>query len=240
MSNLPMKRNPLRAMIACGFLLCGTTMTCAHAQDTLLLSGGEVADAAYYSYVGAIVPFGSHDGSHRWFQRYWLDAFGYEYDGAPGRVQADACGVEAALGYGGSNAAGWWNASLGLRYTDTRLSPDDRSASGRGSQLGGKLQLEAEGQIAPAWRLGGIASYSNEQNGYWVRARLLHGASPTRAFGFEALANGNDEADATAVGLVTTLQPAQGSRWSIGLKAGYRFQDNADGPYGGVEVGYAF
>ena len=211
----------------------------ARAQQDLLLSGGEIADTAYYSYVGAIIPFGRHDGGRGWFQRYWLDAFGYQYDGAPGRVQADVVGGEAALGYGGSDARGWWNVSAGVRYTDTNLSPDDPTAHARGSQLGGKLQFEGEGQLGVAWRLGGIASYTSEQNGYWARVRLLHGPY-TRAFGIEALANGNQEADATAVGLVTTFQPGNASKWSIGLKAGYRFQQDANGAYGGIELGYAF
>ena len=67
----------------------------------------------------------------------------------------------------------------------------------------------------------------------------MHGASPTRGFGFEALANGNDEADATAIGLVKTFEPGA-SGFSVGLKAGYRFQDDADGAYGGLELGYSF
>jgi hypothetical protein len=68
----------------------------------------------------------------------------------------------------------------------------------------------------------------------------MHGATPARACGLEAVASGNDEADSTAVGLVTTFRPNAGSRWTIGLKAGYRFQDDADGVYGGVELGYGF
>lgn len=219
--------------------LFAAVMPTAQAQQDLFLSGGEIADTAYYSYVGAIIPFGHHDGGRGWFQRYWLDAFGYEYDGAPGRVHADVIGGEAALGYGGSDARGWWNLSAGLRYTDTHLSPDDPSAHARGSQVGGKLQLEGEAQVGDAWRLGGIASYTSEQNGYWARVRLMRGPY-TRAFGIEALANGNQEADATAVGFVTTFQPGNASKWSIGLKAGYRFQQDADGAYGGIELGYAF
>jgi hypothetical protein len=210
-----------------------------HGADRLLLAGGEVADAAYYSYLGTVLPLGERSDGRGWMQRYWLDAFGYEYDGAPGRVQADAYGLEAALGYGGSNQRGWWGAWLGLRYTDTDLDPDDPGASARGSQLGGKLQLEAEGKLAESWRLGGLASWSNEQNGYWARARLMHAATPVHSFGVEAVASGNDEADATAAGLVAAFQPAQ-SRWSMTLKAGYRFQDEDDGPYGGVELGYRF
>jgi hypothetical protein len=212
----------------------------ARAADRLLLVGGEIADAAYYGYAGAVLPLGAREQGRGWFQRYWLDAFGYEYDGGPGRVQADAYGLEAALGYGGSDARGWWGVSIGLRYTDTSLEPDDVAASARGSQLGGKLQVEAEGEVADEWRVGAIASYSNEQDGYWLRTRLAHGPSSVRAVGLEAIANGNDEADAVAIGGFTTFQPGDTHTWTIGLKAGFRFQDDADGAYAGIELGRAF
>ena len=231
---------PVRALIV-GALAVGPLLACprAGAAERLLLVGAEAADAAYYSYVGAIVPFGTREDGRGWYQRYWVDAFGYEYDGGPGRVEADAYGVEAALGYGGSSALGWWSVSAGLRHTDTQLEPDDRRANARGSQLGGKLQFDFERTVAQDWRIAGIASYSNEQNGYWLRGRLMHGASQARTFGVEAVANGNDEADATAAGFVTTFRPGT-ARVTVGLKAGYRFQDDADGVYGGVEFGYAF
>lgn len=238
--NTPVASMTVRALIVAvlgiGALLGGLR---ASAAERLLLVGAEAADAAYYSYVGALVPFGERKDGRGWYQRYWVDAFGYEYDGGPGRVEAEAYGVEAALGYGGSNELGWWSVSAGLRHTDTDLRPDDRRASARGSQLGGKLQFDFERKVAQDWRIAGIASYSNEQNGYWMRGRLMHAASQARTFGVEAVANGNDEADATAAGFVATFRP-DASRFSLGLKAGYRFQEDADGVYGGFEFGYAF
>jgi hypothetical protein len=219
--------------------LCATAPE-AEAQERLFLVGGEIAEAAYYGYVGTVLPFGTREQGRGWFQRYWVDAYGYEYQGGPGRVQADAYGLEAALGYGGSSAHGWWSASLGLRYTDTSLDPDDPSAQARGSQFGGKAQVEAEGRLAGRWRLGGIASYSNEQDSYWARARLMRLGPGGSANGIEAIAGGNDEADSVAVGFVTILRGDPRSGWTVGLKAGYRFQDDADGAYAGVELGYGF
>ncbi len=67
----------------------------------------------------------------------------------------------------------------------------------------------------------------------------MHSSTPTRAIGVEFVASGNDEADATATGLVFTARPAD-SRWSATVRAGYRFQDVGDGAYGGLEFGYAF
>jgi hypothetical protein len=232
---LRISKTAVSSVLAC----IGLAPAPAMAAEPLLLAGGEIAEAAYYSYVGIVLPLGTPQHGRGWFQRYWLDRYGYEYDGAPGRVEADAYGAEAALGYGGSNEAGWWGVSLGVRYTDTTLEPDDPAANGRGSQFGGKLQVDVERKLTAGWRLGGIASYSNEQNAYWGRARLTRDAQPTRVFGLEAVANGNDEADATAAGCFVAFHPAA-AKWSIGLKAGFRFQDDADGAYGGVELGYAF
>jgi hypothetical protein len=68
----------------------------------------------------------------------------------------------------------------------------------------------------------------------------MHGATQARQFGVELVANGNDEADSTAAGGVMTIQPA-GSRFTVSVKAGYRFQsDDYDGAYGGLEFGYGF
>ena len=61
----------------------------------------------------------------------------------------------------------------------------------------------------------------------------------TLAAGAEFVASGNDEADATATGLVLTVKPAD-SRWSVNLRAGHRFQDVGDGACDGLEFGYAF
>ncbi len=230
-----------RGIAACAMVIAVAVAPVATtgAAEPLLLAGGELADTAYYSYVGAVLPFGERVQGRGWFQRYWLDAFGYEYDGGPGRIQADALGVEGAVGYGGSSERGWWSTSVGVRYTDTSLDPDDRSASARGSQLGAKFQLEGEATLAPEWRISAIASYTNEQHGYWTRMRLMRGNPSTHAFGIEALAGGNDEADSTAIGVVTSFRTGPASPWTIGLKAGYRFQDDADGAYGGVELGYS-
>lgn len=216
-----------------------TTGSAAHGEERLFLSGGEYSDAAYYTYAGLILPGPGRENGRGFVQRYWVDRFGYEYNGAPGPVDASVWGAEAALGYGAASAAGWWTCSLGLRYTNTDLTPDDQTAQARGSQLGGKAQFEFERALSSTWRAGAIASYANQQNGYWGRVRLMHSSTPVRAFGVEVVANGNDEADSTATGLVLTVRPAGGS-WSLSIKGGYRFQDEYDGAYGGLEFGYGF
>ncbi len=68
---------------------------------------------------------------------------------------------------------------IGLRYTDTDLSPDDVNASARGSQVGIKVDLQREREIATGWRGNLILSYTGEQRAYWTRAatRAATGAS---------------------------------------------------------------
>jgi hypothetical protein len=212
----------------------------AVAQDRLFLAGGEYSDAAYYTYSGLILPGpGPRENGRGFVQRYWVDWFGYQYDGAPGLVEAEAYGAEAALGYGASSESGWATFSVGARFTNTDLSPDDPTATARGKQWGAKFQVEGERDLAPSWRAGGIASYTAGQDSYWARGRVMRRLDESQSLGAEFIANGNTEADATAAGFVYALQP-KGSRWSVNLKAGYRFQQDADGAYGGVEFGYGF
>jgi len=221
------------------FLLAFLAAAPAAAGERLLLAGGEAADDAYYSYLGMIVTGQAGENGRGFLQRYWLDRFGYQYDGGPGRIKARAHGAEAALGYGGSSAGGWANVSVGLRFTDTDLSPDDATAEARGSQLGFKLQLQGEREFAPGWRVGAIASLASRQREYWGRLRLTHGRNPAVSFGGEILAGGNDESESTAAGLVLIMKPAA-ARWSLGIKAGARRQNGELGAYAGMELGYSF
>jgi len=147
------------------------TASAAVAQDRLLLAGGEYSDAAYYTYSGLILPGpGPRENGRGFVQRYWIDWFGYQYDGAPGLVEAEAYGAEAALGYGASSESGWATFSVGARFTNTDLSPNDPTATARGKQWGAKFQVEGERDLAPSWRAGGIASYTAGQDSYWARA----------------------------------------------------------------------
>ena len=219
-------------------LLAGAAGTAA-AQDRYFLAGGEAAPASYYSYMGIVLPGPFSKDGQGFKQRYWVDRFGYEYDGAPGRVKARATGAEAALGYGVSNVEGDWGAIyLGVRYTDTTLTPDDVGAKARGSQTGLRVQLEGERALGTSLRGSGILSYTNEQDAYWARARLMHKMNQDWSVGGEAVAAGNRESDFTSIGAVFTLQAT--TKTSVGFKVGYRAQDGENGAYGGIELFVAF
>jgi hypothetical protein len=211
----------------------------AAADNRLALFGGELGNDAYYSYAGLVLPGPGNESGRGLLQRYWIDAYGYEYDSGSERIEASAYGLEAALGYGGSNEKGWASAFLGLRYTDTDLTPDDPDATARGSQVGIKVDLQGEREIATDWRGNVILSYTTEQSAYWTRARVLHALSAKLALGAEFVAGGNDESRSRSVGAVFTFKPGSAS-WSTALKAGYRSDSDDSGAYGGIELGYSF
>lgn len=220
------------------FMICGLAHTTL-AGDRLLLVGGEIADESYYSYTGVVLPLRELGAGRRLVQRYWLDRYGYQYDGGPGRIDADAWGGEAALGCVAFGSTGWIEASLAARYTDTDLDPDDPGAEARGSQLGLKMQLQGERRFAGEWRFGAIASYASRQNEYWSRLRLTHPLTARLSAGAELVAGGNDESDSFATGIVLLLQPGA-ENWSVGLRLGHRHEDDAESAYAGIELGRGF
>jgi len=230
----------MRLLAALAALACAAGPAAAlRADETILLAGAEGSDADFYTYTGLVVPGPGRKDGRGWFQRYWVDRFGYEYESDPDLIEARVWGGEAALGYGVPTAHGWRSFSFGLRYTDTELSPDDREASARGEQYSAKIQFEAESEFSPGWRIGAITSYTFVQEQYWGRVRLTRRVAENWSVGAEAIANGNEEAESVAGGMLLTLQP-NGAPWSVGLKAGYREQDESDGAYGGLELYRAF
>jgi hypothetical protein len=224
-------------LIALGIALAAAAG--ARGNDRLLLAGGEAADSDYYTYVGLVMPLGPRTDGRGFVQRYWLDRFGYEYDSGNQRIEADVWGGEAAVGYAWSSPRGWSELSAAARFTDTDLDPDDPSAEARGSQLGAKLQFQGEWTVTGPWRAGVIASFANQQNSYWTRGRLMRALSPRTSLGGEALTGGNDEYRSTATGAVMTFRPAE-TDWTIGVHAGYRWQEETDSVYAGIELGYSF
>lgn len=207
--------------------------------DRLALAGAEASDGSYYTYAGVVLPGPGYANGRGVLQRYWIDAFGYEYASGPGVIEADAVGAEASLGYGTSSPKGWASAWAGVRWTDTDLDPDDPGAEARGSQVGLKVDLQGERELAPGWRGNLLASYATEQNGYWTRGRLMRSLGTGRALGGEIVFYGNDESSSRSLGLVFTVQPAS-TTWTVGFKGGYRDDSETDGIYGGIELGYGF
>lgn len=208
--------------------------------EGLLLGGVQFATRAPYAYLGTIVPLPGQRLGDGWVQRYWLDALRYEYDGAPGRVEAKGWGAEAMLGLQRSSPRGYAAGYLGLRAQNTVLSPSDPGNSAEGGQAGLKVQIEGERAIDAAWRVNGIANYSTASYDYWTRGRLLRGLPGGTYLGPELIVQGNRDYNLRALGLVYGGLRPLGGALSVSVKGGYQDTRTGGGAYGGVEFAYPY
>lgn len=200
----------------------------ALAGEKLFLAGAEggAGDTEnYYTYVGLVAPlFGEHLGNGL-VQRYWIDFLGYSYETFQ-EIDAQAVGLEGALGYQTSGQAGWAAVYAGLRYNNTSLSPDDPGNRNRGEHVWVKSQLEGELNLAETWKLGGIASYTFSAESYWLRARLLHRLDQSLSTGPEAVFMGDPNYRAWQFGwVVTGFEPVP--EVVVGVKIGVRITEGA-------------
>ena len=235
-----MASKALWIVLAFTLLLAGVKY--AHAEG-LWLGGAQVGgQGSAYVYTGLVKPLpGNNSLSHGFVQRYWLDWVRYRYSGSAGTIQASAPGAEVALGYTQASAQGYYGLYLGVGYRDTRLSPDDPSASVRGGQWSLDPQLQVEHAVAPGWKVNGIASYAFGPESYWVRGRLLRAAWGTHWFGPEVVFSGNRDYHATQVGLVSLgWEPVP--KLQLGVSAGVRIPQSplSNTAYLGIELSRAF
>lgn len=152
--------------------LLGLVAWPAQAQERIALAGVEAGRDNRYAYFGTLLPVPGQRLGQGFVQRYWLDYIAYRYEKASQQdIDARVAGVEAALGYQRSDAAGWWGGYLGARYAGTRLSPGDADNDGEGRRVRAKLQFEGEIQATAGWRINGIVSHLVGDDNYWLRLR---------------------------------------------------------------------
>ncbi|MDE2089420.1 MAG: glycosyltransferase [Gammaproteobacteria bacterium] len=227
--------------VVLGLTLLFAAVRYAHAEG-LWLGGVQVGgQGSAYVYTGLLAPLPGSTLSQGFVQRYWIDGVRYRYSGAPGTIQATAPGAEVALGYTHATAQGYYGLYLGVGYRDTRLSPDDPSASVRGGQWSLDPQVQVEQALAPDWKVNGIASYAFGPQSYWLRGRLLRAAWGRHWFGPELIVEGNKDYHALQVGLVSLgWEPAP--KLQLGVAAGVRIPQRplSDTAYVGVELSRAF
>src|SRR5690349_3693562 len=203
----------LTAVIALGIIARD-----ASAEDRLALGGAEYSAGGSYVYAGAILPI-THDMSgSRFVQKYWLDWLTYSYDKNGQTIDAQARGLEAAVGYQMTGSYGWSGLYAGALLRNTQLSPDDIENGARGTKL--RLKLQADGELTPAhWRLGGIAAYVAGQNAFWLRARTLHDVQGDLWTGPELIYQGDPTYRRIQLGWV--LEGIKlGGGLALGVKAG--------------------
>jgi len=222
--------------ISCSVILMlglGQAPAPAQAQSGHFLAGGEASARDFYTYVGAVLPLPGNRLGQGFVQRYWLDYFGYEFQGAPGEVRARAWGAEALVGYQTSSQRNWGSLYVGVRYTDTTLTPADPGADVSGSAFGVKVLAEGETWLDERWRVNGIASYAFAQSGYWVRGRALRTLPNRLHLGPEVVLAGNPDYDTQRYGLVLGGFRALGG--SLDVKGGYSTGSSGSSGYGGIE-----
>lgn len=218
----------------------GATALQASAADSIALGGAEAGADNSYLYAGVVRPLQGSTLGNGVVQRYWVDRTTYRYDGSNGKIDAEAWGVEGALGYQGSHDQTWWGAYAALVYRDTHLSPDDPTSKARGEKFRGKVQVEGETPLSASWRINGNASYVFGQQNYWVRGRLLYRLSGTLSTGPEVLTQGDPDYKISQVGwVVTGLRPTPDL--DLGLKLGAKkARGESTQAYLGIELSHSF
>lgn len=159
----------LRALSAAAALLA-VAPTHAETPTGVLFAGGTVSESSSV-YAGAVVSVPGATLGHGFALRGSANAGQYQYDGGPGRIDADYAGGEVALVYQTSGNWGWTNFSAGPRYTHTRLSPADPENDRRGSRW--DLGLQTDGALdGPQWRLGWYGSLGPFDGSYQARLQI--------------------------------------------------------------------
>lgn len=207
-------------------------------KPALWLGGVEASSDNTYFYLGNVAGLAGRELGQGWARRLWLDISSYQYDKNGQTYEVRAPGVQAALGYQGSQADYWWGIYSGLAYRHSEISPDDLGSSVRGGMLRPIVQAEAERSVN-SWKLGVAGSYIFGQRAYWSRVRLSKNFGAAWYLGVEMLMQGDPEYEAYQTGLILTGL-RMGSA-DAGLKVGFRTVGELDSQiYAGIELGGLF
>lgn len=208
----------------------------AEAQTGIALAGVEAGNNTASAYLGTVLPIPGSSLGKGWVQRYWLDYTAYPYEKAPGEeIDAEVAAFEAALGYQGSSATGWWAVYLGAQYSDTQLSPDDPSNDEQGSDFNAKLQIEGETQLSRDWRINGIASHLVGESSFWTRVRLQTALDNRLLIGPELIAQGDPNYRLIKFGVfVGNIELGRDVAMTVKLGAS-KLDSGSTAAYGGVE-----
>ncbi|MEP4036430.1 cellulose biosynthesis protein BcsS [Pseudophaeobacter sp.] len=218
--------------------------TAATAQSTSVFTGVELAEDSYTIYGGLVTALNRDINSSGALLRFSAVYGEYEYatTGVPGGiVDIDGTSFDLMLGYQWVGTKATTSVYLGAEYRDNSLSPADPLNSTSGDETGVKAQFEVfstDGSM-PGSSL--IASYSTAYDSYFVRGRLGFSAGSLH-LGPEVTALGNDEFDATKVG-VFLGGIKLGNSADLSLSLGYSDNSgstNTDGIYGGIGVSFQF
>jgi hypothetical protein len=200
--------------------------------DTLYLAGGEHGVNSSYAFAGAIVPLPGNTLGSGFAARLWGDYLTYHYNSGGTKIDASGWGGEIAGVYQFSGAWGWSNLSLGARYRDTHLSPDDLGNRARGSHVYLTVQGDGGYNIDSFWQLRGIASYTSTVTGYFVQPTIDRAISDRLRLGLDATFQGDQSYRQISGGANLTIAVDSGR--SVGLRAGASTNGTDSGFYAGL------
>lgn len=214
----------------------------SHGPGTVVFTGFNAKEDAYFLYLGGVHAINGDLTSDGWLLRLFGGFGEYDYNaGALGNVDGDLVLGDLMAGYQWFEGAVRYSAYAGLNIADNDLSPNDPGNSTRGTEVGAKVQLEAETVQFDSYYVSGIASYATTHDDYWARLRVGHRFAGNYVLGPEGLVMGNDEYDQQRLGLF--LNGIQLGSVNVGLSGGYAFVDGKNGDdslYGAIDASFAF
>lgn len=217
-------------------LACLTVPGITRAADNLLLTGAELTTApSDYWYLGTALPLPGSNLASGFVLHLWADYQTYAYAAGTAEIDARINSLSAAIGYHGGGEDRWWNVRLGAVQSDTRLTPADPGNDSAGVDTNFRLQLEGEKRLSTDFKMVGNFEYIFGRAAHWTRVRLLTRNDDNTYDGPELIYQGDAAYSAFQLGWVLSEIPLN-TDWSLGVKAGFRFDENDTAVYSGVEL----
>lgn len=208
----------------------------SHAVEKLFLTGAEVtSESTLYLYMGTSIPLPESNLARGFVFHLWADYQTYSYEAGVTDIDVDIEGFSAALGYHDSGEDNWWNVRLGVVRSNTSLSPDDPGNETAGSETNLKLQLEGEKRLTADYKMVGNFEYIFDRGAHWTRGRFLSRNDDNTYDGPELIYHGDDSYSAFQLGWILTEISIK-KDWAMGLKGGFRFDENDTAVYAGIEL----
>lgn len=226
-------RRPIKIALMTAAVLASSL---SQAAENLFLAGAEAtSDSSRYFYIGTALPLPGSNLGKGVVLHLWADYQTYSYDAGATEIDVSVDSLSAAFGYHDSGSNYWWNARLGVVQSDVGLEPNDPGNDSAGVNTNLKVQLEGETRSSADFKLNGGIEYIFGRSAYWMRVRALMRNNNNSYHGPELIYQGDPEYSAMQLGWVLN-EIAVNENWSLGLKAGFRFDDNNTSEYAGIEL----
>lgn len=138
-------------------LLVASMQACA---DSVLFGGVALGESNAVGYLGINLPVGKgHVLADGWQQSVSVELVSFDYDSNGQTIDGRTTGLKYTLGHEFALEPGYLRLSLGGRFNDTRLSPDDPGNRNNGSQVRGLVELQWRSQEESRWRTQAYAEY---------------------------------------------------------------------------------